>query len=186
MLYFISGASRSGKSIVAKKLASQKGIPYVSLDWIMMGFTNGIPEYGVHDKLFPDEIAKKLWDFFKAMSESMLFVGDDCVIEGEALLPELLIELIEAYPNEIKVCFMGFTHADIDRKVQDIKMFSTGKNDWMEDEPDAYVRDHVSNMIAHSKMIKKACRAKKIQYFDTSNDFEKTIDKVLNYMSAEF
>ena len=30
----------------------------MSVDAIMMGFTNGIPEYGIQDRLWPDEIAK--------------------------------------------------------------------------------------------------------------------------------
>ncbi|MEM9548495.1 MAG: hypothetical protein AAGA77_21095 [Bacteroidota bacterium] len=185
MLYFISGASRSGKSIVAKKMANVKRIPYLSLDWIMMGFTHGIPKYGVHDLLFPDVIARKLWSFLKAMCESMLIAEEDCIIEGEALLPELLIELIEKYPDDTKACFIGFIHVNIDQKVEDIRRFSLEKNDWMEDKSDTYVREHVINMIAHSKMIKTACEDQKIHYFDTSNDFEAAIDKILDFLSSE-
>ncbi|MEM8507081.1 MAG: hypothetical protein AAF717_04590 [Bacteroidota bacterium] len=74
MLYLIGGASRTVKTLMAKQLSSQMGIPYLSLDWIMMGFKNGIPEYGVHDKLFPNDIAKRLWPFYKAMFESMIAV----------------------------------------------------------------------------------------------------------------
>ncbi len=57
MIYIISGASRSGKTLIAEKMVKQYGIPYVSLDWLVMGFTNGIPEYGIHDKLWPNEIS---------------------------------------------------------------------------------------------------------------------------------
>ena len=116
MQYIISGASRSGKSIVARQIASSKGIPYLSLDWIMMGFTNGIPEYGVHDKLWPDEIAERLWGFLKAMFESMIYTKTDCVIEGEAILPDLIKELMIKYPDEIRICFLGFTKIDPDVK----------------------------------------------------------------------
>ena len=63
MLYLISGASRSGKTMIAEKILSRKNLPYMSLDWLVMGFTNGMPECGIHDLLFPDEIAKKLWGF---------------------------------------------------------------------------------------------------------------------------
>ncbi|NHF57860.1 hypothetical protein FK220_000805 [Flavobacteriaceae bacterium TP-CH-4] len=57
MLYIISGSSRSGKTLMAKKILAEKGVSYLLLDWLVMGFTNGIPEYGIHDRLFPDEIA---------------------------------------------------------------------------------------------------------------------------------
>lgn len=184
MLYFISGASRSGKTIIAIKIAAQKGIPYLSLDWIVMGFTNGIPEYGVHDKLFPDEIAERLWRFLKAMFESMLSVETDCIIEGEAILPELIIELMNEYPSKLKICFLGFIDVDIDKKVQEIRDFSSEKNDWLEDKSDAYVIDHVKNMIAHSRKIKKSCEENNIRYFDTSKDFLNATEDAINYLSV--
>ncbi|WP_299114037.1 hypothetical protein [uncultured Winogradskyella sp.] len=67
MLYIIGGTSRSGKTILAERLSVEMKTPYLSLDWIMIGFRNGIPEYGIHDKLFPDEIAERLWSFLKAI-----------------------------------------------------------------------------------------------------------------------
>lgn len=183
MLYFISGASRSGKTIIAKKIASKKGISYLSLDWIMMGFTNGIPQYGVHDKLFPDDIAVRLWSFLKAMFESMISVETDCIIEGEAILPELIIELFKKYPDKLRICFLGFTDVQIDKKVKEIRSFSIEKNDWLEDKSDAYVIDHVKNMIAYSRKIKKSCKENNITYIDTSKNFIKSIEDAIKYLS---
>lgn len=183
MLYFISGASRSGKTIIAKKVSLQKGIPYLSLDWLMMGFTNGIPEYGVHDKLFPDEIAQRLWRFLKAMFESMIYVETDCIIEGEAILPELIIELVKEHPSKITICFLGYTDINIDKKVKEIRNFSNEKKDWLEDKSDAYIIDHVKNMMAHSRKIKKSCKENSIRYFDTSKNFIKTIEDAIKYLS---
>ncbi len=184
MLYLISGASRSGKSILAKKIAANKGIPYLSLDWIMMGFTNGIPEYGIHDKLFPDEIAERLWGFLKAMLESMIYIKTDCVIEGEAMLPELLVELSKEYKEELKICFLGFTDADIDQKSEEIRNFSDNTNDWLEDKSDAYIADHVKNMIVHSKQIRRSCEENNMRYLDTSINFLDTLDKAEKYLMA--
>lgn len=183
MLYIIGGASRSGKTIIAKKLSARLGMPYLSLDWIMMGFTNGLPEFGVHDKLYPDEIAKRLWSFIKAMMESMINADNDCVIEGEALLPELIIELLQKYPDHAKVCFMGYTEVEIDRKAKEIKNFSQVKNDWLKDKSDAYIEDHIKNMIAHSKLIKKSCKKYQLKYIDTSMAFMDATDNAMKYLS---
>ncbi|MGB5646109.1 hypothetical protein [Muriicola sp.] len=182
MLYIISGASRAGKTILAKKIATQKGIPYLSLDWIMMGFSNGIPEYGVHDLLFPDDIAHRLWGFLKAMMESMIYVETDCVIEGEALLPELLIELVTKYPNELRVCFLGYTRVPMDKKCSEIRAYSSEKSDWLADKPDAYVIDHVQNMMAHSSKIKSSCTTHNLRYLDTSENFLETLREAENYL----
>lgn len=175
MLYIISGTSRTGKTMLAKKISSEKGISYFSLDWLVMGFTNGIPEYGVHDLLFPDEIAKRLWVYFEAMFESMLYSEVDYIVEGEAILPELILTLIEKHPAKVRVCFLGYTDIDVDKKVQDIKNFSEAKGDWLNTKSDAYIFDHVHNMIAHSEKIKVSCKATGLPYFDTSKSFKEAI-----------
>ncbi len=183
MLYIISGASRSGKTIIAKKLSAEKGISYLSLDWIMMGFTNGIPEYGIHDKLFPDDIAQKLWGFLNAMFESMISVDTDCVIEGEAILPELIIELLHKYPDKLKICFLGYTNVNVDQKSKEIKDFSMKENDWLNDKSDSYILDHIKNMISHSLMIKKSCLENRLKYFDTSQNFLQTLEAAKKFIS---
>lgn len=182
MLYIISGASRSGKTILAKRISDQRRIPYLSLDWIMMGFTNGIPEYGVHDKLFPDEIAQRLWSFLKSMLHSMIKDETDCVIEGEAILPELIIELIREYPDKLTVCFLGFTDVNVGKKFYNIRKFSNEKYDWLEDKSDAYTRDHIKNMIVHSRKIKTSCKEFGLNYFDTSKNFLDTLENAGKYL----
>ena len=185
MLYLISGASRAGKTIIAKRLSKEKGLSYFSIDWLVMGFTNGLSEYGIHDLLFPDEIAERAWNFLKAMFESMLWEEVDYIIEGEALLPELVVELFEKHPNQIKICFVGFTNIDIEKKVDDIKHFSESEKDWLTDKPDEYIKDHVQNMITHSLKIKQSCEEHNVAYFDTSTDFIGTIEQVIEYLESD-
>jgi hypothetical protein len=182
MLYLVSGTSRSGKTLIAEKLMEEKQIPYMSLDWLMMGFTNGMPQLGIHDKLFPDEIAKRLWSFFKAMCESMLYLEIDYIIEGEAMLPELIQELLDIYPDKIKICFVGYTDIDIDQKAQDIKTYSTRRGDWLTKESDDYIYDHIDNMVTHSRKIRDGCEKYNMTYFDTSTNFMDAIENAKNYL----
>lgn len=175
MLYIISGTSRSGKTIIAKELMRKTGIPYMSLDVLVMGFTNGIPEYGIHDKLWPNEIAKKMWPFLRAMCESMLWLGDDYILEGEAVLPKDIATLTEKYPDKVRVIYVGYTEISAEEKIKYVKQFSTGKNDWLTQESDEYIRDHLKNMIQYSKMIKAECSKYDLPYFDTSNNFSEVL-----------
>jgi hypothetical protein len=184
MLYLVSGSSRSGKTLIAKDLLKQKQLPYLSLDWLVMGFTNGVPEYGVHDKLFPDEIARRMWPFLKAMFESMLWVGDDVVIEGEAILPELIVELLDQHPGQIRVCFVGYCDVDVEQKAADIRTFSDGQGDWLFKESDETVREHTKNMVAHSRMIKAGCQEHALPYFDTSDNFLEGVAEAIAYLSS--
>lgn len=184
MLYVISGSSRAGKTLIATELLKKRGLTYLSLDWLVMGFTNGMPEYGIHDKLMPDEIARRSWSFLRAMMESMIHVEADCVIEGEALLPELIAELKEKYPDKLRICFIGFTDVDPKMKFKDIKKYSLEQNDWLSDKSDEYILDHVQNMIGHSKKIAKACKQNDLEYFDTSKDFMGTLQKAIAFLLA--
>ena len=184
MLYIISGASRAGKTLVAQRTSAKKGISYFSLDWLVMGFTNGIPEYGVHHMLFPHEIAEKSWSFIKAMLESMLYNDVDYIIEGEAILPELITELVKKHPNKLKICFLGFTKVDHSKKAKAIKAFGVLENDWLLDKSDAYILDHVKNMVAHSIKVETSCTEHGMAYFDTSKNFEASIERVIAYLLA--
>ncbi|MBO6794037.1 MAG: hypothetical protein JJ895_09005 [Balneolaceae bacterium] len=171
MLYLISGASRSGKTLLAQKLQAEKNLPYLSLDWLMMGFYNGIPEYGIHPLLMPDEIARKMWPFLKGMIDNLIYDDIDYVIEGEAMLPELLIELKKKYPGKTKAVFLGFADVDPNLKFDQIKTYSTGVDDWLIKESDAYIKDHIENMIRHSTMIREECAKWNLSYFETSIEF---------------
>ena len=48
VLYIIGGAARAGKSIISRKFMLDTGIPCFSLDILMMGLANGLPEYGIN------------------------------------------------------------------------------------------------------------------------------------------
>jgi hypothetical protein len=123
----------------------------------MMGFNDGIPEYGIHHLLWPNEIAEKMWPFLLGMIDSMLVDGMDYVIEGEAVLPQLVADLVEKHPDKIKVVFLGYTEINVEDKVALIKEHRKSVNDWLTSESDDYIRDHIGNMIAYSKMIKNGC-----------------------------
>lgn len=182
MLYIISGASRAGKTLLAQRLSKEKNISYFSLDWLVMGFTNGLPGLGIHDLLFPDEIAERSWPFIKAMLKSMLWNDIDYVIEGEAILPELIMELIQEYPNQIKVCFLGFTQVDALKKMEEIKKYRLSKNDWLCEKPDTYILDHINNMVNHSLKIAASCKNYDLSYVDTSRDFEDALNQAQAYL----
>jgi hypothetical protein len=147
-----------------------------------MGFTNGMPDNGIHDKLFPDEIAEKLWPFLKAMCDNMLWSEIDYVIEGEAILPSLVRELLDEYPGRIKICFLGYTEIEVDKKVSETKNYSDGRLDWLMNESEEHIEDHIKNMIAHSRKIKSECEQHAVRYFDTSTDFADALEEATQYL----
>ena len=185
MLFLVSGASRSGKTLIARKLLADKQIPYLSLDWLMMGFDGGIPEYGIHHLLWPNEIAEKMGPFLLGMIDSMLVDGMDYVIEGEAMLPQWVAHLIEKNPDRIKAVFLGYTEILVEDKIALVQKHADGENDWLTNESDEYIRDHIENMIAYSKMIKDGCEEHGLSYVDTSRDFLQAIEAATNFLVGD-
>jgi len=184
MLYIVSGTSRSGKTIIAKEIMKRTATPYMSLDWLVMGFTNGVPEYGIHDKLWPNEIAKKFWPFLNAMCENILWTEVDYILEGEAILPKLVSGLLKKHPDKMRICFVGYADVNAEDKVKDIKHYSDGKGDWLIGEPDEVVHSHVENMIGYSKFLKIECAANSLVYVDTSSNFEDSIEDAVGILLA--
>jgi hypothetical protein len=185
MLFLVSGTSRSGKTLVARKLLADKQIPYLSLDWLMMGFNDGIPEYGIHHLLWPNEIAEKMMPFLRGMIDSMLVDGMDYVIEGEAMLPRFAADLVEEYPDKVRAVFLGYTDISVDDKVVLVKKHANPENDWLTDKSDEYIRNHVENMVAYSKMIRSECERHGLPYFDTSEDFLQAMRAATDFLLAD-
>ncbi len=154
-------------------------IPYLSTDHLMMAFMNGVQEMEIHDKLWPNEIAEKMWRFLKPFIESIIVSKEDYIIEGEAMLPTLIMELIEQYPNQIKACFVGYSTIEIDDKIEYIKNHSSDI-DWLTPLGDEEIKKHVSNMIEYSKFIKNQAEECGINYIDTSVDFSNFIEKCIS------
>jgi hypothetical protein len=185
MLYFIGGASRAGKTLMAQRILAERRLAYLSLDCLVMGFTNGVPHYGIHDKLMPDEIAERLWPFLRATCESMLWCDLDYVIEGEAILPALLRDLSDEHPGRLRACFVGFADIGIDEKLRQLRAHSDERTDWLARESDAYVRDHVANMVAFSRRLREDCAQHGLRYFETSADFTAATDAARRHLLGE-
>jgi uncharacterized protein with ParB-like and HNH nuclease domain len=184
MLYLIGGTSRSGKTLLAKRLLQEHKLAYLSLDWLMMGFNDGIPEYGIHHKLWPNEIAKKMWPFLEAILSSLLLEDIDYVIEGEAMLPELLTVFIKKHPKKVRVVFVGYADIKVTDKVDQVKQFTSAEFDWLIELSDQYITDHIGNMVQYSKTIQNSCKQYNLAYFDTSADFLSGIEKAKQHLLA--
>lgn len=182
MLYLIGGTSRAGKSILAHNILTKYNIPYFSLDWAMMGFTLGIPDYGIHDKLFMDEIGERMWSFTKGMCQTIVESGKDYIIEGEAMLPKHMQELSMLNPGSVKACCVGYSDIDVEKKICDVKTYNTIEGDWLINQGEDEIRNHISNMKIYSIKVKNWCEESGVKYIDTSFSFTEVIEEALRYL----
>lgn len=171
--------------MAAQQILRHNGITYISLDWVVMGFTNGIPEYGVHDKLFPNEIADRIWNFVEAMCENIIWSELDVVVEGEAILPHSVRVLQDRHPTNTRSCFLGYADTQTERKVNEVKLFSQGDRDWLTNESDEYITQHIENMVQYSKQIRDECERYQLAYFDTSANFLGAVQRATAHLLGD-
>ncbi len=182
MLVFIGGAARTGKGILARRLLVEMQLPYLSLDVLKMGLARGVPEYEIDPDAGGIAVGERLWPLVREMSINLL--EENYLIEGE-LLPKHVDAFRRAHPTQVKACFLGYTEIAPAQKLRDIRRYAGYPNDWPADYSDAELLRVIEGMIAFSRYLRDECAVVGLPYFDTSIDFEHTLDQVVAYISAE-
>jgi hypothetical protein len=182
MLYLLGGAARSGTSVIAKRFLIETGIPFFCLDYLMMGFANGLPEYGIHpedDELYIGEL---LWPVIRPLAVALDEDGIDYLIEGAQLLPKHVGELCEQLNGHVRACFIGFADLDVMAKFHQMRKFGGGLDDWLREYDDHKVILEIERLKAFSENLRNECAKYGLKYFETSTDLEQTVGIVVRYL----
>lgn len=184
MLYLLGGASRGGKSKLARRFLDERRVPYMPLDVLMMGFARGLPEYGVGPTLPAPEVAERLWPVVRGMAVTAAEDGVDYLFEGDSLLPRQAAELGRALGEGVRVAFLGYADAPPAQKLRDIRSFGGGPNDWVAGLPDDRLLEIAAKNAAFSARLREECAAFGLSYFDTSRDFSGALDAAFRHLAA--
>lgn len=184
MLLFIGGAARTGKGILVRRLLAERRVSFFSLDVLKMGLTRGVPEYAIDPDAGGLVVGERLWPLVREMSFNLMGEGVDYAVEGE-LLPKHVAALQQAYPTQIRSCFLGYTTITPEQKLYDIRTYAGHPNDWPSDYSDTDLLDIIAGMIEFSRYLKAECAAYHLPYFDTSDQFMATLDNVFAYLCAK-
>jgi hypothetical protein len=182
MLYIIGGVSRSGKSILARRLLSDLGISYFSLDILMMGFANGFPTFGVRPEDSNLKISNQLWPIVKSMAINIIETSLDYTLEGDSIMPQQVAELRNKYSADIRACFLGYSHINCKNKLADIRKSEGLMNDWINKWSDNQILDYINRMKLSSRELEQQCDQLKLKYFDGSNGFIEMEDRAVAYL----
>ena len=181
MLYLLGGAARSGKTRIARQFLAQTGIPYFSLDFLMMGFANGLPESGVDPEADELWVAEQLWPVVQSMATAM--VEDEVVylLEGVQLHPAHVSGFCKRFPGAVRACFVGLAEVDTATKFQEIRHFGGGADDWLRFYSDERVRHEIERIKAQSVYIRDACQEVGLRYVEASDDLAIAAAEVIRH-----
>jgi len=183
MLYFVGGASRSGKTWLARRMLESHQIAYFPIDVLMMGFINGYPDFGLDPETEGITRGEKLWPILRGMAVNLIEekrYHPDYLLEGDELLPKNVAELITTYPRDVRACFLGYTHIVPSEKLQSVRKFEP---DWAEFyKNDEILLSFLAEQSEYSQYLRQECSIYGLNYFDGSEDFTRTVETALQYL----
>jgi hypothetical protein len=182
MLYLIGGPGRSGKTTLAWQLARRHGIPFFSLDYLMMGLHHGAPALQVNPNDPEAEAASRMWPVCKAMLVAMLENGEEYCVEGFALTPEHVSQLSALFPAGIRACFLGYCTADAAAKLADEARHPT-TNAWPPERPREEALAEIESFKVASLALRAECARRGYAFFDTSSAFADVIAGAEHYLT---
>ena len=183
MLYVIGGASRSGKTLLARRAVTEKQIPYFPIDALFGALAHGAPEFGVKYQDSLMERPVKMWPITKHLFNFFFKEEQEYLIEGDSFLPSQINELlVEQKP--IRCCFLGYTDLTKDEKLALVRQYHQGDIDWTRGISDEEMLTMIDEMIQFSKHLQKDCAKYGIKYFDVSHDFEGVRNTAFEYLFA--
>ena len=158
MLYLIGGASRAGKSLLARRLLVEHGVSGFPLDAFMMA-AERLPGHGfaVQSGDSAYQRATALWPFTSEFIFTAAAQMHDYAFEGDYLLPRRVAVFQKKYPGlPTRVVFLDYAQADPARKLQAIREH-VSTNDWTSRLDDGALRDLVHRQITFSRQLQAEC-----------------------------
>ncbi|MFP7219286.1 adenylate kinase [Bacillus subtilis] len=186
MLYLIGGSSRSGKTTTAKRMLAETKIPYFSLDYLMMGIANGVPEMEVNPTDGDLKNGQRLWKIVNPLMTAMVENKIDYIIEGVQLIPSHVSKFEQHYLGNVKTCFIGIAEIDIENSVEKMKFHSSmTENDGLRNLDHLQFKLELERIKTDSTRIREECKKYNLQYFESSLNFNKTIETIIAYLITQ-
>lgn len=181
--FIIAGASRSGKTTLARRLHEQTGLSLISADALICTFEWVFPDLKIAQAEHFDVTSTNFAKFLVPYIDHMVkFQNMPFIVDIYHLTPEQVIahDLQKRY----HVVFMGYPRITAAEKLQMIRQYKIGHYDWTDEHDDAYMLGSAAKMIAHSQKIEQAAQAAGLEFVDTGTDFEAQLDKTLKKLLA--
>ena len=209
MIYLIGGAPRTGKTTLAKRLAKELGIPWISTDALEVMAREYIPEEDFekyypyttlrqekgsrdNDHFYSKHSPKKIVQVLKDQAEitypaidaiiaNEIDNGNDYILEGYHLLPSFIAKLIKKHgEGNIKPIFL--TRFNPGQFAVDVHK-STTPNDWLlvlTKKEETFVK--VGEMVAqYSRIFEEEANKNGFFVLNLDTDFEAQIEEAIKY-----
>ena len=173
----IVGASRSGKSSLARMFRNKHNFNILSLDDLFQGFLQVFPEIGINEE--NEDSHTLLTPFIKTFVKCQIkytYPELPVLIEGVRITTKDAIDIASIAPELFEVIAIGFPRITVDNKMSEIRKYDK-PTDWSSRRSDDEMKRCIENGINYSKELEKECAELNIPFLDTSFDRRLTLEK---------
>ena len=119
MIVIITGASHTGKTVLAQRMLEKYKYPYLSIDHLKMGLIrSGNTDLTPEDD---DELDGYLWPIVREMIKTVIENKQNLIVEGCYIPYDWRRDFTDEYLSEIKFICLAMTNEYIDAHFSDIK-----------------------------------------------------------------
>lgn len=123
MIIIITGASHTGKTVLAQRMLEKYNYPYLSIDHLKMGLIRS-----GNTTLTPDDdeaLTAYLWPIVREMIKTAIENHQNLIVEGCYIPPCWRKDFSEAYLSSIRFVCLAMTDDYIDTHIDDIRQHSS-------------------------------------------------------------
>ncbi len=209
MIYLIGGPPKCGKTTLAKELSKTLGIPWVSTDTLQcvimpyMDEATSLEKFPTsaqrgkdNDEKYSKYSASEIIEAYKQQAKTVyqavdmfsiceITDGNDFIVEGYHVEPELASELNLKYPGKIKCIFL--VKSEEEKFISNIKK-STTPNDWIiarTNKEETFQK--IADMICkYGKFFEKESEKHDFKVLNMDDDFENKIMEAVDYLTGDW
>ena len=131
MIVIITGASHTGKTVLAQRMLEKYKYPYVSIDHLKMGLIrSGNTELTPEDD---DELVEFLWPIVREMIKTAIENQQNLIVEGCYIPFDWRKSFDDEYLPEIRFICLAMTDAYINAHFDDIRNHGSDIEDRLDD-----------------------------------------------------
>lgn len=177
MILLISGATHTGKTVLAQRILEACHIPYISLDLLKMGFIrSGCTTLTPEDD---EALTAYMWPIVREMIKTAIENKQHLVIEGGYIPFDWKMYFDESYRQDIYYCCLIMTERYIQNHLDDILQFASVIERRVDDSDCTKER-----LIAENRHYLAMCLACGCPYFLIDSSYDVDIREVLLTMGC--
>ena len=172
MILLITGASHTGKTLLAQRLLEAYHYPYLSIDHLKMGLIrSGNTHLTPEDD---DKLTKYLWPIVRKMIKTAIENNQNLIVEGCYIPMDWRQDFDEQYLPSIRFICLAMTDEYIDAHYEEIMEHASAIESRLDDSSCTK-----ESLIADNHTYIKGCQQNDEQVTLIDSDYEKTMSDII-------